>query len=100
MTQAQWLRATGTNPSKRSSPSAKDLGADPLLLPVDQVSWDDCNNILSRLGLLLPTEAQWERGARGGTTTVWWTGDSNSSLSGKENVADRFAKALPRIGVV
>ncbi|MHC4356174.1 MAG: hypothetical protein ACYS0H_26015, partial [Planctomycetota bacterium] len=35
-----------------------------LLNPVDEVSWTDCVDTLARLGLILPTEAQWEYGKR------------------------------------
>jgi formylglycine-generating enzyme required for sulfatase activity len=47
---------------------------------------------MERLGLELPSEAQWEYGARGGTTTRWWTGDDRESLRGKVNLADQAAK--------
>jgi len=46
---------------------------------------------LGRLGLSLPSEAQWEYGCRGGTTTVWWTGNEMESLHGAANWMDRYA---------
>lgn len=81
MTQAQWQRFTGEQPSAHS-------GADH---PVEQISWFDCDRVLLKLGLCLPTEAQWEYAARGETLSPWWTGDDKNSLSGAANLADSFA---------
>ena len=77
MTQGQWRWLTGADPFYVS---------DSLLKPAAQLSWDDATNLLLRMGLTLPTEAQWERGVRGGTNTPWWTGLQASTLRGKENV--------------
>ncbi len=88
MTQAQWLRFSGSNPSASTGRSGGEL----LATPVQQVSWLDCNTILTRLGLVIPTEAQWEYAARAGTTTPWWTGESPTSIAGAANLADRFCK--------
>jgi formylglycine-generating enzyme required for sulfatase activity len=89
MTQGQWLRVTGENPSYYQPPG----GLTPTLLhPVEQVSWVDSMTQLPRLGLSLPSEAQWEYGARAGTSTSWWTGQDRESLRGKVNLADQTAK--------
>lgn len=102
MTQGQWQRFTGTNPSRyradsyqeeweRSSrsPSQLRLG----LHPVEKVSWDDCSRVMLRLDLLLPTEAQWEYAARAGSDSVWWAGNRISTLQGCGNLADAYAEA-------
>jgi formylglycine-generating enzyme required for sulfatase activity len=92
MTQGQWLRATGTNPS--AYPAGAEIGGrkHTLLHPVEQIKWADARRVLGRLGLALPTEAQWEYAARGGTTTVYWSGDWKDSLAGAVNIADRYCK--------
>ena len=59
--------------------------------PVENVSWTDAVVLLRRHMLELPTEAQWECAARGGTTTAWWTGEDRESLRGAVNLADATA---------
>ncbi len=86
MTQGQWLRVTGGNPSRYAPEYAISGFPYSLLHPVDSVSWFASDRVLARLGLVLPTEAQWEYAARAGTTTVWWTGDDPESLRGAANL--------------
>ena len=100
MTQSQWESFTGSNPSRygkhdywpswdRIPAAERQFGRH----PVEQVDWHDCDGVLRQLGLLLPTEAQWEYAARAGTSTVWWTGAKRQSIQGAGNLADSYAKS-------
>jgi formylglycine-generating enzyme required for sulfatase activity len=91
LTQGQWQRFTGSNPSNYKSGFNGTIGP---TNPVEQVSWLDCERVLRRLGLELPSEAQWEFGARGGTSSVWWTGSEKESLADKVNLADQSYVAV------
>jgi formylglycine-generating enzyme required for sulfatase activity len=58
------------------------------------VSWHDCREVLARLALDLPSEAQWEYAARAGSADPWWTGPERESLRGRANLADQSAREI------
>ena len=78
VTQALWQAVMGHNPSYFKSDN----------LPVESVSWDDCQDFLSKLNRItgktfrLPTEAEWEYAARGGNKSRGY------QYSGSNNLLD------------
>lgn len=70
-TQALWEAVRGENPSRFRTPDR----------PVEQVSWEDCQDFCSALeeqvpglGARLPSEAEWEYACRSGTGNATYAG--------------------------
>ncbi len=73
VTQGQWIEIMGENPSE-----FRKCGKD---CPVENVSWDDCQEFIKRLNeregtskYRLPTEAEWEYACRGGKASAFDNG--------------------------
>ena len=77
VTQALWQAVMGSNPSSRKGDN----------LPVEKVSWKDCQKFLSKLNRItgkmfrLPTEAEWEYAARGGKKCRGYQYSGSNNLS-------------------
>jgi formylglycine-generating enzyme required for sulfatase activity/serine/threonine protein kinase len=96
LTQGQWVAVMGSNPSKFKDEDWKKL-------PVENVSWNDAQAFIVKLNernqlgngwkWALPTEAQWERACRGGTTTATAFGNSLSSRQANFDGNDPYGGA-------
>ena len=77
VTQALWKTVMGSNPSKFKGD----------YLPVEMVSWDDCQEFIGKLNSMtgkkfrLPTEAEWEYAARGGKKSRGYQYSGSSNIS-------------------
>jgi formylglycine-generating enzyme required for sulfatase activity len=76
VTQEQWYAVMGSNPSENKGRN----------LPVETVSWDDAQDFVRKLSkktgkkYRLPSEAEWEYAARGGSTTTFFWGNISSEF--------------------
>ena len=77
VTQAQWQRVMGNNPSEFKGDNN----------PVESVSWEDAQEFIRLLNkkeettlYRLPTEAEWEYAARAGTRSAYFFGEDASAI--------------------
>ena len=99
VTQEQYQKVMGTNPSRFKGPQK----------PVETVSWDDAVEFCRKLSAIpaektaghvyrLPTEAEWEYACRSGTTTSYSFGDSESELGAYAWYKDNSGKTTHPVG--
>ena len=88
VTQGQWMRLNADNPSNFRAGETYQGELMTPRMPVANVSWPRSREACRRWGLELPTESQWERACRGGTTTRFSTGDDLKFLTGYANIGD------------
>jgi formylglycine-generating enzyme required for sulfatase activity len=95
VTQEEWQAVMGNNPSKFKGEKN---------LPVERVSWDDCQEFIKKLRekdkkpYRLPTEAEWEFCCRAGTTTPFHFGETISTDQANYNgeIYGNEKKGVPR----
>jgi formylglycine-generating enzyme required for sulfatase activity len=81
VTQIEFEKVMGENPSKHKGNN----------LPVERVLWNEAQKYCERVGKRLPTEAEWEKAAKGGKNTLYPWG--NEVVSGMANFCDVNCKA-------
>jgi len=92
VSQAVWQRVCGANPSQFSDVEMCKYEPWTALLPVESVAWREAHAFADKLGLALPSEAQWEYAARCGDLNALAFGASEdlAALAGTENLNDRL----------
>mgnify|MGYP003303573320 CR=1 FL=1 len=91
VTQELWQAVMGSNPSAFSGTN----------LPVEQVSWNDCQTFITKLNELtgktfrLPTEAEWEYAARGGNKSKEYKYAGSNTLNDVAWYGDTSDKTHP-----
>ncbi|WP_337578355.1 SUMF1/EgtB/PvdO family nonheme iron enzyme [Prevotellamassilia timonensis] len=95
VTQALWRAVMGSNPSKFKGDN----------LPVEQVSWNDCQTFINRLNsytgrnFRLPTEAEWEFAARGGNYSRHYKYSGSNYISDVAWYCDNSGNRTHPVGI-
>jgi serine/threonine protein kinase len=109
VTQQEYQRVMGANPSYFAATgpgNAAVTGLDTSRFPVENITFDDAVAFCQKLSALpgekskgrryrLPTEAEWEYAARGGTTTPVYFGTALASTQANFNGASPYGGAPP-----
>ena len=94
VTQSLWKAVMGSNPSHFEGDN----------LPVENVSWNDCQTFLRKLNAMtgqnfrLPTEAEWEFAARGGNRNRGYQYSGSNVLSDVAWYADNSGSKTHNVG--
>jgi formylglycine-generating enzyme required for sulfatase activity len=80
VTQADYERVMGRNPSYFKGENRPVENGENR--PVERVLWHEAQAYCEKVGKRLPTEAEWEKAMRGGTTTTYYWGDEYDSAYG------------------
>ncbi len=86
MTQGQWLRVTWHNPSSYGPEVEDPIFEFDLSHPVETLTKAQALSMMRRIGLSLPTEAQWEYAARAGSGGMFYCGNDKFCLEERANV--------------
>ncbi len=87
LTQDQWTRWFGSNPSTWEVGSEVQQQVVTALSPAESMNYRQLQKLLPRLGLTLPTEAQWETASRGGSELARIWGEAPESILGFANIS-------------